>query len=61
MSTNGMKRIYLFHKFERFHHWVQALLIISLLLTGALKYTVRIVCSASTRPTGCITSAPGAG
>ena len=34
MSTNGMKRIYLFHKFERFHHWVQALLIISLLLTG---------------------------
>lgn len=34
MSTNGKTRIYLFHKFERFHHWVQSLLIILLLLSG---------------------------
>ena len=34
MSENGMERIYLYSRFERFWHWAQAALIIFLALTG---------------------------
>ena len=33
-DSNGMRKIYLYTRFERFWHWVQALLIMMLLLTG---------------------------
>lgn len=34
MTTNKMVKVYLYTRFERFWHWVQAVLIIMLLLTG---------------------------
>lgn len=34
MANHGMKKIYLYSKFERFWHWVQGLLILILLATG---------------------------
>lgn len=34
MNENGMKKIYLYTRFERFWHWTQSALIIMLALTG---------------------------
>lgn len=34
MSENGMRKIYLYTRFERFWHWTQTLLILLLLITG---------------------------
>ena len=34
MNTEKMKKIYLYTRFERFWHWFQALMVISLIITG---------------------------